>query len=231
MDNSIWDSESGGSKVLVFGPQYLSFHQGSAEALRSHLLSHQSFAWAWKVLQVLSGYWDGAVSALPSLAALDGKRLLVNLATWLQTGNLDVLHFPLPNIVLTPLVVALHLTQYQKSIAKSDGSGSTDSLPQVSETLGLCTGHLSAAAVSCAEDLSQLEKYGAVSIRIAMLIGALVDSKNASLGEDSRANSFSVVWDSRNDGILEQIMAHFPQVIMISVVLYFYIISEALSVE
>lgn len=198
-------------EVLVFGPQFLSFNAGSAEALRIQLVSHQSFAWARDTLQDLSSYWDTAASALPSLCASDGKTSLGNLATWLQTGNIEVLDFPLHNTLLTPLVVASHLTQYQKLIANSDVNDSIHSLPRVSETLGLCTGHLSAAAVSCAEGMAQLEHYGAVAIRLAMLIGALVDSKDASMTGDGRASSFSV-WDSRHDGIMEEILKDFPDV-------------------
>lgn len=201
-----------GQEVLVFGPQFLSFNADSAEALRVQLHVHQSFAWVRNALQDLSSYWDTAASALPSLCASDGKRLLGNLATWLQTGNIEVLHFPLHNTMLTPLVVASHLTQYQKLIVNSDVCDSVHSLPRVLETLGLCTGHLSAAAVSCAEDMAQLELYGAIAIRLAMLIGALVDSKDASLTGDGRASSFSVAWNTCNDGLVEEILKGFPDV-------------------
>ena len=200
------------SEVLVFGPQYLAFSPSSAHALRSQLLSSKRFAWARETLQDLHDHWDSVMSALPLLGVLDGPRLLGRLATWLQTDKLEDLPFPLPNILLTPLVVVSHLLQYQQLGEISD-HGPEDYLPGISETLGLCTGHLSAAAVSCSETQSELYHYGAAAIRIAMLVGALVDAKDVSMGVDGRAKSFSVAWDSRNDSRnLEQIVTDIPQV-------------------
>lgn len=198
--------------VLVFGPQYLSFHHNSALALQSLLSSYQSFAWIKDALQGLCDDWELSASELPSLCALDGSTHLANLTKWLRTGNVDVLSFPLPNILLTPLGVAVHLAQYLDMIGKANGNASTTSLPRVSETLGLCTGHLSAAAVSCSKDKAQIAHYGAVAIRMAMLIGALVDARDVSLKETNRAKSLSVVWGPRNDSLLEDIIANVPQV-------------------
>jgi hypothetical protein len=46
------------------------------------------------------------------------------------------------------------------------------------ETLGLCTGLLSAVAVSSSVNKTQLHNYGAVAIRLAMTFGALVNTED-----------------------------------------------------
>ncbi|KAI3338233.1 BcPKS17, polyketide synthase [Ustulina deusta] len=200
-----------GTEALVFGPQPLGFKQTDAHALRWQLLRNPRFSWARDALRDLSSYWSEILLALPLLGVLDGRRLLDDLAAWLHTGNSGILSFPLENIQMSPLVVVSHLMQYQELIEMYP-ERQLDVLPVVSETLGLCIGHLSAAAVSCSKQEYQLQHYGGVAVRMAMLVGALVDAKNTSMGEDNRAKSYSLSWDSPNDlTVLEQILAAFPR--------------------
>jgi hypothetical protein len=65
------------------------------------------------------------------------------------------------------------------------------------ETLGLCTGLLSAAAISSSVNRAQLQKYGAVVICMAMAIEAFVDEKYVLDGEWT---SLSVGWSSTEAG-------------------------------
>ena len=94
------------------------------------------------------------------------------------------------NILLSPLVVAVQLTQYAKYQEGKDSREFSNI-----ETLGFCTGLLSALAVSCSRNLEELEKYGAVAIRLAMLIGAVVDAQDA-MSEHGPSGSIAASWTS-----------------------------------
>jgi hypothetical protein len=61
-------------------------------------------------------FWTALSKDVPMLQRLDGQVLLEELAMGLQTGEMGKLKFPLPNILLSPLVVITHLTQYSAFI-------------------------------------------------------------------------------------------------------------------
>jgi hypothetical protein len=142
--------------------------------------------------------------------------LLKDLSDWIVGAEGDLqTPFPLPNILLTPLVVITHLSQYWKflelvQLGSSDHNDPHTSLTRDAETLGLCTGLLSAAAVSCSANKPQLQHYGAVAVRLAMLVGALVDARDT---QTSPSKCLSAAWSSpaaaaRMTAILET----FPEV-------------------
>lgn len=192
---------------LVFGPQCLAFDRTAADELRAYLVGDTSMSWACETLRGLTSYWDELESNIPGLRGSSGVEALADLDFWLSTGDFRVVNFPLPNILLTPLVVVLHLAQYQK-LRRSDTASR-----HISETLGLCTGLLSAAAVSCSETDEQLPRHGATAVRLAMLLGAVVDSNDVSLGPEKCAKSFSVAWTSNGmRSELDNILESFPEV-------------------
>ncbi|KUI60245.1 Conidial yellow pigment biosynthesis polyketide synthase [Cytospora mali] len=193
-------------EFLVFGPQCLTFDQTAADELRAHLISDKSMSWSHETLRGLASHWEELKSAVPELENSRGEEALGDLNHWLITGEFGVVNFPLPNILLTPLVVTLHLAQYQN--LRSSNKISRHAM----ETLGLCTGLLSAAAVSCSENDEELQRHGAGVVRLAMLLGAVVDSKDASLGPEMRAKSYSVAWASPGMKIeLSKILQAFPE--------------------
>lgn len=194
-------------EFLVFGPQCLAFDRTAADDLRAQLLEDESMSWGLQSLQGLASHWDTLQSSIPGLNDSRGKEALGELNNWLNTGEFGAVDFPLPNILLTPLVVILHLAQYQKLQC------STKDSKHIRETLGLCTGLLSAAAISCSENDEQLQESGAILVRLAMILGAIVDSKDASLGPEMRAKSLSVAWTTPSMRTeLSSILNAFPEV-------------------
>ncbi|AEO67399.1 polyketide synthase [Thermothielavioides terrestris NRRL 8126] len=187
-------------KLLIFGSQILSFDADSARRLRDRLVDGHSLAWAASVIRELPRLWKTVSQAVPTLQSLPGEDLLGNLDAWLRTGLFPEAVYPLPNILLTPLVVLFHLAQYQQSVELGihGHSSGDDDLPQScrrsTEALGLCTGLLSAAAVASSSSGAELQHYAAVAVRLAMVIGAVVDAKNRS---QRQARSFSVSWSSQ----------------------------------
>ena len=204
--------------VLLFGPQALSFDADSFRRLRASVSSSASQQWVLDTIEELPGYWDTLCNEFPKLLTVPGAKLLQDLRDWFKTGVMGQqasLH--LPNILLSPLVVIVQLTQYAEYLQLSEcGSrGRLDSyaLSQPdTETLGFCTGVLSAIAVSCSTNQSQFGEYGATAVRLAMLIGALVDAQDAH-DDHGESRSLATVWKSQQSASeMTRILDRFPEV-------------------
>lgn len=210
-------------KVVVFGPQSLNLDPQAVHDLRKRLLHDPELFWAIDVLRDLVQYWPSLVSSLPQLHHLDGGKLLQEIAQWIQIGRADLLTWPLPNILLTPLVVIQHMVDFRHRVhlgaqALGDAHPSrfqpnSGVLGGFSEVSGLCTGLLSAAAVSASTNEMSLAHHGTIAVRLAMLIGAVVDAQDMSLVESERAMSSSVSWSTSKDyQKIEQILQTVPTV-------------------
>jgi hypothetical protein len=117
------------------------------------------------------------------------------LVDWVKQGDLPDELYPLPNVLLTPLVVSLQLAQYASFVRQLYPEiGVNDQIPYLDSrhtgTVGLCTGLLSAAAVASSESLQRLASHGTVAIRLAMALGAVVDA------EDHHTDSTQGYWKS-----------------------------------
>lgn len=207
-----------GTKVLLFGSQALALDEASLHQLRSAVLSTPALEWVLNTIVELPQYWDTFSKAIPNLQHIPGAQQLDDLKLWIETGKFKNASFPLPNILLTPLVVITHLVQYETFLGNNLPQPPRSNDMSVSakvnaETLGLCTGLLSAAAVSCSDDLIQLHHYSAVAVRLAMIVGALIDAQDKSAGVDGASKSFSAAWSSPETGVeLETILKRFPDV-------------------
>lgn len=213
----------GPNTVLIFGSQALDFNQETADQLRSILLTNPALQWTHQVIANLPQKWEQVSQAIPELQDFqeNAKSLLNQLNEWLKTG--EHLAFPLPNTVLTPLVVLVHLAQW--TIFTSDEYAAPSRFPilasqQLAETLGLCTGILSAAAISASANDAQLRRYGAVALCLAMAIGAVVDandSRDTKVDSDAAWKSFSAAWTSAElEETMTRLMQDFPEVRIIS---------------
>lgn len=122
----------------------------------------------------------------------------------------------LPNVLLAPLTVILHIAQYTQFLdslsldfgldgadvdahvyireslaaARSGQSGVTD-IDASSKFQGLCIGALSAAVMECSLTRMELGQNAAVAVRLAMCIGGFVDSTRALATSGSSPNSSS----------------------------------------
>ncbi|THZ19728.1 hypothetical protein D6C89_07600 [Aureobasidium pullulans] len=92
------------------------------------------------------------------------------------------------NVILTPLVVLGHLAEYTtltNSTLTFDGT--------LGEVFRLCTGMLASFAIAASENRTSPTHYRAVALRLAVLIGAIVDAS-----EDEAATgpsrSFVAAW-------------------------------------
>ena len=205
-------------KVFLFGPQALAFDPNSFNKLRTHLHEAPRNRWALDSVSELPNIWGALVNNVPKLQHSNGEQLLQDLVRGLQTGNISQSLFPLRNVLLSPLVVIAQLTQYLAFVrAALPDLADTDELPPSitdgAETLGLCTGILSAFAVGCSSSLAKLYHHGAVAIRLAMLVGALVDAEEVSPDSDGSSMSFSMSWNgAQSSASVNQVLERFPEV-------------------
>lgn len=170
---------------LIFGSQILDFDVEWATELRSTLLQAPSLEWILDVLRTLPKQWCVIADQAQVLQSYtEGHSHLDALALWIRTGDFEHITLPLPNILLTPLVVATHFAQYGRFLEVLDPSGRhldrlQSSVKQSCGIVGFCTGQLSAAVISHSSTWADFRRYGAAAIRSAMAIGAVVDATNS----------------------------------------------------
>lgn len=80
---------------------------------------------------------------------------------------------------------------------------------QETVALGFCTGLLTAYTVASSTSQCDLKKYGAVALRLATLVGAVVDSFDT---EQGQATSWAATWHTPEQGSeLAHVLARFPE--------------------
>ncbi|KAH0530344.1 hypothetical protein TsFJ059_004974 [Trichoderma semiorbis] len=163
------------SQIFVFGPQALSFNATSFESLHGKLHSDPFHSWALDALSALPETLALVSKEAPKLQQTNGLKALEALRKALQTGVVQPDLIPLPNILLSPLVVVSQLVDYVAFLEASEPNlTETSKLPIPSntdaKTLGLCTGLLSAFAVASAGSVADLQKYGAASVRYRIAV-------------------------------------------------------------
>ncbi|KAK2014997.1 putative polyketide synthase [Colletotrichum eremochloae] len=183
--------------LLLFGPLALDFDRTGLERLSKVVVGNKQYDWVLETLSSLPECWEAVTTSIPSLKDSEPKRkkqlhdlreAFLGSQTWPDAD------FPLPNTLLVPLVVAYQLTQYTALITKNKR---TEGDVANMETLGLCTGLLGAFAASSAGNNKELiAKYGAVAMRLGLLVGMAVDVQNSL--EPTR--SLSVAWNSAESG-------------------------------
>ncbi|KAL7626107.1 hypothetical protein AAE478_002877 [Parahypoxylon ruwenzoriense] len=202
-----------GPTILLFGSLALSFDEIAFAQVRKTVVENDEYQWVLETIAELPQLWKTLTTSIPSLQTATGLKQLEDLTDALRTGRQLEIPFPLPNKLLIPLVIASHLTQYATFLERSNTErGPVDlfsSAKSDRETLGLCTGLLSAFAVSSTSSREQFKKYGAVAVRLAMLVGTVVDAQDE-VTEPSK--SLSAAWNSAESGEeLKRIVEGFPE--------------------
>jgi hypothetical protein len=190
-----------GNRVLLFGPQVLSFDQEEFRRIRSALLINpEEYQWIIDTIHGFSEWLDVISQKIPQLQVGKAYALQQSLIDWIQSGQFPPKEFIIPNVFLNPLVVISQLTQYTKYL-QCVYPGDADphkaaAANSKGETVGLCVGLLSAAAVSSSSCRKEFQTYGAVALRIALLSGLLVDAVEI----HERSTSLAAAWNSTDVG-------------------------------
>ncbi|KAI1397279.1 hypothetical protein F4819DRAFT_503577 [Hypoxylon fuscum] len=210
---------SGEAIVLLFGQQPPHFGKEPVDELRSSLSDGTAQKWILDMVAELPCYWVALTKKIPEIEnTIPGVKLLTDLDSWLRHG-LDVEQESQPNMITTPLAVLVQVTQYWRYLeinaTKNGNRGKRDQTDFQAdflerqkrnnnkvEAIGFSTGLLSAFAVASSKNQRELEKNSIVAVRLAMLIGALVDAqeewnKELDLG---KSKSYAVEWPSAKQG-------------------------------
>jgi hypothetical protein len=188
------NSGSRADSLLVFGSLALSFDASSFRQLQKAVAESVDVHWLADLISTLPEELEHVLVTFPTTQPLATKarKHLQDLHDAFSTGCPLESAFPLSNILLIPLVVIYQLTQYAAFVRST--SVEPDSRVDIfasaksrRETIGLCTGSLSAFAVSSARNDSEFRQYGSTAVRLGMLIGLVIDAQ-----EETR--SLSVTW-------------------------------------
>jgi hypothetical protein len=209
------DGQLGGTTVLLFGPQALGFQEQSFRDLQSDLHNDPDNAWVRTVVAELPQYIEQLSQTFPKLQASGSPSNSQSLFDWLDSDGPLPVSRDLPNFLLTPLVVIGQLTQYTRYVKAANvdsGLGLDCWSPQTRHvTLGMCTGLLSALVVSAAKNKVDFQRLGAVAIRLAAMVGALVDAEDER-GTYGPSKSCSVAWSkAEHEQELKAILEAFPE--------------------
>ncbi|KAI1452552.1 hypothetical protein F4805DRAFT_462631 [Annulohypoxylon moriforme] len=211
-------SHKQGPNIVFFGPEIPSFSNQSLLELGSALRNQQ---WAIHALSTLLPTWDTISTKIPSLSSVPGKQLLTDLKTWLRKGPPEKDVGDLPNVVLAPLTVLTQLAQfYQYTERYRDDEGDAwRELLRVGNTqgLGFCMGLLPTLIVPSSEDMGLWHYNASVAVRLAILIGAVVDAADLTHPKGT-SESIAVSWqDTEQRENLEHILEQFPDDAYVSV--------------
>ncbi|KAL8382486.1 hypothetical protein RB595_006323 [Gaeumannomyces hyphopodioides] len=212
--------------LLLFGPQALHFDADAFNGLRALVQSKPNdAAWVADVVASLPETWASFVEAFPQYGCAEGAaQSLEDLKSYFAgEGNnteTEKTQPPTPpatrkkaaNIILSPLVVISHLIEHGRYV------DATAAKPQrVHGALGFCTGLLSAFAVSASRSREELQEWGANAVRLAMVIGGVVDAQEV-LDPLGTARALAVGWNSSDTGDrLKEVLDKYPEQCYISV--------------
>ncbi|RAH41004.1 putative polyketide synthase [Aspergillus brunneoviolaceus CBS 621.78] len=206
---------------LLFGSLSLSFDEKAFQQLQRTIIADGRHHWAWETLTCLPHSYQTIVAAVPALESASTLEHLHDLKKAVQRQQPLTIPFPLPNSALIPLVVVFQLTQYADMVEDA----AIDLDPRVDlfaasihgqETLGFCTGLLSAITVSSARNKEQFCHFAAVAARLGLLVGMVVDACDAASLGPSR--SLIAAWSSgKKENELHQILQAFPELAYLSV--------------
>ncbi|KAF4447576.1 polyketide synthase [Fusarium austroafricanum] len=182
--------------LLICGSVILDPDHAYLSRIRSSIIYNPLLADLRDAVIELPELWYLLVEREPSLERVSAALALQNLAEWIECGN-----SPLPlagrtsrNAQLAVLTVLSHISEYMiylssHNMSEEDGCGNLDPHTSILKGVrdggiqGLCVGLLSAIALACSPTSTDVAKYGAVAVRLALCVGALVDLDEIELSE------------------------------------------------
>lgn len=185
------------TRLLLFGHIDLSFDETAFTHIRKSLHSDKRHQWILDTISELPQCYSALQGRGSSLFTDSRQKLLQRFVGWTFGDKPTLSPFVLPNTILSPLVVISQLLQYTACLdlvvpVEGPDKHLISSTSHNTQTLGFCTGLLSAFAISSSTSEETLRQHGATAIRLAMLIGAAVDAQE----DIEPSQSFSAVWHS-----------------------------------
>ena len=176
--------------LYLFGSQALAFTPADFLRIQAAASQHPHLQWVSTAVAELPDVVErySQTNPLPQKILADARSF----SQWFSTGICPYNARPLalPNVVLTPLVVLGHLIEYTQLIQTTTAAPEPES-----EAFGLCTGLLSAFAVAASRNADDIARYGSVALRLAALIGAIVDAQEDQVAAGP-SKSFATAWNN-----------------------------------
>ncbi|POR36056.1 Polyketide synthase [Tolypocladium paradoxum] len=151
--------------------------------LRSSLIHDPSLADLRDGVAELPDLWSLLVEKEPSLDCVGVAPFLQSLAEWMTRSNSSALptaERTSRNTRLAVLTVLAHIVEYMtylQSHEVGEENEHASSLEGVRDggIQGLCIGLLSAIALACSQNKTEVARHGAIAVRLALCVGAFVD--------------------------------------------------------
>jgi len=200
-------------RLMVFGPQTFCPSKEFLTEIREYLLSEPRLSGFVDALKNLPSLWDRLVRNDQSLRGVPGAETLERLVDWIQHGELPNGIITESNLFGMPLTIVIHIVQYFHYM---DGKVSHTKLLEDVSTAGIqgfCLGLLSAVAVGCARQESEVNALAAVALKLAACIGAYIDLHRAYTGDSFDTVSLAVrCKSSTSHNLLLEVLQTYPEV-------------------
>ncbi|KAI0204033.1 hypothetical protein F4808DRAFT_475527, partial [Astrocystis sublimbata] len=198
MDDSYFNSTStpniadAESSVLLFGPQVTTWTQQNISALRRALADNPDLDWLRLSLMSLGPLEHIlSISEDEELLVPAGLQRDISLIGDIASCNVDLEPQPLSNTVRAPLTVAFQF-HYLLELARSHDPSGAAIIKQCKSSQGFCLGFLTAAAFSLSKSRLDFERNANIAIRLATLIGAVIDAEDAVHSDQDTASVIAV---------------------------------------
>ncbi|KAF1964890.1 hypothetical protein BU23DRAFT_604520 [Bimuria novae-zelandiae CBS 107.79] len=187
--------------LLLFGPQTPRHSSSRLSELWNTINSEPKLAFLGEIVKELPSLWENTVlSSCPDLRRLThASEQIQQLVRFFETGAMDTFTTERPcELLLVPLTVVSQIVEYI-------------SLDREGNVQGFCVGFLAAAVVASSSSTSDLERYAATAIRLALCIGALID-----IDEREQLGNRSLTWSARwtsgtEEKHFRETLASFPE--------------------
>lgn len=177
------------TKLLIFGPKSSSYDWAYLNHVRLRVIDDSRNKWILEQVRELGTLLQSIQEHITILKLAECRTWLQFLLRWFETGDAEGVQVSeLPNVVAVSLVVIGQLTEYtwysgQVRDDQDELGQNVLELEPDTETAGFCIGMLSAIAVACSSTWAQLHRNGSAAIRLAMVIGAVVDAQEAEVNK------------------------------------------------
>jgi len=195
--------------LLVFGPQTELPSLEVLAELRQELVKNPRLSSLQDAVKNLPRFWQTLTNFDPILSRVPGAKYLDDLQRWIVDGDAFPHHIgDAPNVYSLPVTLILQIIQYVRYLNRL---GEKDPHRLVLEGLqaggiqGFCVGFLSAIAVSSSESAADIAAVAAVSLRLAVCIGAYVDQDGSFAEHANQTSCLSIRW--RSDDVDEKEVA------------------------
>jgi hypothetical protein len=186
--------------LVVCGPQSSFPTDEYLNSIQQNLLHNPSLEKFVSAIKDLPRVWQKLVELDPRLSKIPGLESVAAIYQWIQQGEFPPSSNKSLNVLLAPLTVVFQIAEYINFL-DSNKEGITH--PLVLQTAltggfqGFCTGILAAAALSSAKDVDDINSLGAVTLRIAVCVGAFADLAGLFAEPSNEVSCVTARW--RND--------------------------------